>query len=140
MRLLTFLAGVGAGFLLGRSRASRVAPMQNQAMPAPRGERDWPTHAPLRTDAALRDRIRAQLDRTIREPEAILVDVQDGRVILRGQVQARDSVLLMAEVENAAGVKSIDNQLQLLGSLDEIAPPQGQPAVREAERETSQLS
>ncbi|HYF44083.1 MAG TPA: hypothetical protein VEA35_16780, partial [Ramlibacter sp.] len=82
MRLMTFLAGVGVGVLLSRSR-SAAAPAQRTGNPAELtdfrpgagatgsggtttgGERDFPTHAPPRTDAELRDRIRAQLDRTI---------------------------------------------------------------------------
>ncbi|HYF40812.1 MAG TPA: hypothetical protein VEA35_00060, partial [Ramlibacter sp.] len=84
MRLITFIVGVGAGYLLGRSSGSQGVPeRRGQAASAgltdfrpgagatgsggttTGGERDFPTHAPPRTDAELRDRIRAQLDRTI---------------------------------------------------------------------------
>jgi osmotically-inducible protein OsmY len=147
MKLLSFLAGVATGVLLTRSMASggsTLAPARGRSLRADPStdDRDDATLAPPRTDAELRDRIRARIARTIANPETIQVDVADGCVTLRGQVQARDSILLMAEVEIAAGVKSVKNELDIPGSLDDVAPPmtRDKPAVRAAERATSHMS
>jgi hypothetical protein len=96
MKLLSFLAGVATGVLLTRSMASggsTLAPARGRSLRADPStdDRDDATLAPPRTDAELRDRIRARIARTIANPEAIQVDVADGCVTLRGQVQARDS-------------------------------------------------
>lgn len=142
MKLMSFLAGVGAGILLNRGLGSRPSPRAGTAGPVA-GTTDAEGRrgvAPPGNDQELRERIRARLARTIPNADAVQVEVKEGHVTLRGEVQARSSVLLMAEIEITSGVKSIDNQLKLLGSLEEIAPPHGAPAVREAERETSQLS
>jgi hypothetical protein len=146
MKLMSFLAGVATGVLLTKSMAPGVATAPSRARGGradePAGEREESTLAPPPTDEQLRDRIRARIGRTIANPEAIEVDVTDGCVTLRGQVQASDSVLLMTEVEIAAGVKSVKNELDIQGSLDEIAPPmtRDRPAVRAAEQATSHMS
>jgi len=160
MKIMSFVAGVATGVLLNQYMTRSSGPARGPAMrPAAQGdnlrraaagsarglsgpERDYPTHAPPQNDEQLRDRIRAQVARTIANPQAIEVEVSGGCVTLRGQVQARDSLLLMAEVENTAGVTSVQNQLDIQGSLDEIAPPmtRDKPAVREGERATSRMS
>jgi osmotically-inducible protein OsmY len=146
MKLMSFLAGVATGVLLAKSLAPSVATAPSRARGMPpddrTGEREESTLAPPRTDEQLRERIRARIGRTIANPQAIQVEVTDGCVTLRGQVQARDSVLLMTEVEIAAGVKSVTNELDIQGSLDEIAPPmtRDKPAVRAAEQATSHMS
>lgn len=133
MRLLTFLAGAAAAVLVTQYAArGRNSQAFGAAAEADRGEagtgstggeRDYPTHSPPETDDQLRDRICTRLARTVHNPEAIEVDVRGGRVILRGQVDPRDAVLLMAEVENTTGVQSVQNELQVRGS-------QAQPATQ----------
>jgi len=158
MRLLTFLAGVAVGTLLAKRPGSADAmqrrprratteqdPATLAAGSAERGmggDRDQPTHSLARTDEQLRERILSQVQRTIRNPEAIQVDVRNGCVSLRGQVQAQDTILLMAEVENTAGVTSVRNELDVQGSLEDITRPitRDRPAVRAAERATSHMS
>ena len=118
MKLFSFLAGAAAGYLLKQWMDERYEAGRNTTATLPGGaERDYPTHSPPRSDAELRERICSKFERTIGHPEAIRVEVRDGCVTLRGQVHARDSMLLMAEVENIPGVKSVQNELQIQGSL-----------------------
>ena len=150
MKMMSFLAGMATGILLAQSMAGR-----REARPAgqePRRsagadtfrssgpERDYPTHSPPRGDDELRDRICSRLQRTIANPDAIRVEVRDGCVTLRGQVQARDTILLMAELENTTGVASVRNELEILGSLEEVTSPpkRGRSSARAGERAGSQ--
>ncbi|MDB5914329.1 MAG: hypothetical protein JWP22_3004 [Ramlibacter sp.] len=163
MKLISFLAGVATGVLLTQSMArargglATAGPSRSSASPgsskverrsgaafdlATGGERDYPTHAPPKTAEELRERIRGRVDRTIANPDAIQIEVTGSRVTLRGQVRARDVVLLMAEVESTAGVESVQNELEIQGSLKEVAPAMtvDSPAVREGERKSSHMS
>jgi osmotically-inducible protein OsmY len=158
MRLFTFLAGIAVGTLLSKRSTSSGSmqrqPQRGAMQQEPRtlaagsaerglgGDNDQPTHLLARTDEQVRDRIRSQVQRTIRNPEAIQVEVQDGCVTLRGLIQAQDIFLIMAEVENTAGVTSVRNELDVQGSLEDVTAPmtRDRPAVRAAERETSRMS
>jgi osmotically-inducible protein OsmY len=150
VKLFSFLAGVATGILLSRSASSGRPPAgqvsngaQNSAhdgLASARGEREWEAHVPPRTDAEIRERIRSQMARTLSQPEAIQVEVSGGCVTLRGQVQARDSILLLAEVQSTAGVTDVRNELELQGSLEDVLPAHGQPARRAAEQATSHMS
>jgi hypothetical protein len=155
---MSFLAGVATGVLLAQ-RMGRAGPMA-AAQPLRRSagldrfasggaagfgsgpERDYPTHARPRTDDELRERICAQLARTVHDADAIQVQVSDGSVTLRGRVQARDVILVMAEVENTAGLGNVRNEMRVEGSLDDVAPPMtgDTPAVRAGEPASSSLS
>lgn len=145
MKLISFLAGVATGMLLARSMAPPAAPAATAAVAAPpasTGDRVDPTLAPPRSDDELRQRICSRFARTIGNPDAIQVEVSGGAVTLRGQVQARDSILLMTEVETTLGVTSVQNLLDIQGSLAEVAPAfmHETPAVRAAEQATSRTS
>lgn len=154
MKSMTFLAGVATGMLAhhylnrrafaGTSRRTTPAAHAGGLRPAVAtgSEPDWPTHAPPRNDDELRERICAQLARTIAGADAIQVEVVDGCVTLRGQVQARDAVLLMAEVENMSGVRSVRNEADIQGSPGDVAPAMTRdaPAVRAGERASSHMS
>jgi osmotically-inducible protein OsmY len=133
MKMMSFLAGMATGVLLAQSMVGRrdarpagQAPRRSAGADNFRSsgpERDYPTHSPPRGDDELRERICSRLQRTIENPEAIRVDVQGGCVTLRGQVQARDTILLMAELENTTGVSSVRNELEIQGSLEEVTTP-----------------
>ena len=142
MKMLSFVAGIATGFLLNeylaQGHAARGQGAATDAAGDMGGDADRPVNWLRRTDPQVRERIVSQLGRTIRNPEAVQVDVNGGCVTLRGSVQARDAVLLMTEVENTAGVNSVRNELNVEGSMDEVAPPMmGEaPAVRADERAT----
>lgn len=152
MNMMSFVAGLAAGVLLAQSMASRRAAAP-AGQPARRTavadtfrttgpERDYPTHSPPHSDDELRDRICSRLQRTITNPEAIRVDVHDGSVTLRGRVQARDTILLMAELENTTGVNSVRNELEIEGSLEEVTTPAARrkPAGRRGSRADARSS
>jgi osmotically-inducible protein OsmY len=124
MTMLRFLAGVATGYLL-HDYLARAHPRQTD------GDADRPMNWMHRTDQQVRERITSQLGRTISNPDAVQVEVSRGCVTLRGSVHGRDAVLLMTEVENTAGVRSVRNELQIAGDL---------PAVRTGERATSQVA
>jgi len=159
MRLFTFLAGVAVGTMVakrsGNAGATQRQPMRPMSQQDPQtlaggsveqgvGGRDseQPLQSLARTDEQVRERITSQMQRTVRNPEAIQVEVKDGCVTLRGRIQAQDTMLLMAEIEGTAGVTSVRNQLDVQGSLDDIAPPmtRDRPAVRAAEAASSHMS
>jgi hypothetical protein len=151
MRLITFLAGMATGAWLANTRSRTGAldfePRTLNTSAAGRGalfgdERDEPGAALPGGDDYARERIRSLIGRTITNPQAIQVEVSGGCVTLRGQVQARDTILLMAEVQNTAGVTTVRNELDVQGSLEDVAPspPSDKPAQRQAERATSHMS
>jgi len=159
MRLVTFLAGVAVGTMIAK-RSGSAGAMQREAQrgvaeqdprtlaggSVERGvgghDSEQPLQSLARTDDQVHERITSQMQRTVRNPEAIQVEVKDGCVTLRGQVQAQDIMLLMAEIESTAGVTSVRNQLDVQGSLDGIAPSmtRDRPAVRAAEAASSHMS
>jgi osmotically-inducible protein OsmY len=142
MKLISFLAGVATGVLLTRSMAAPAVTAAVAGRPAPTGDREDATLTRPRSDEELRERICSRFGRTIGNPDAIQVEVSGGAVTLRGQVQARDSILLMTEVENTLGVTAVQNLLDIQGSLEGVAPAfmHDAPAVRAAEQATSRMS
>jgi hypothetical protein len=152
---MSFLAGVAAGALLNQALVARrqgppadTRGMQRGTRPGIPGglttdsEESYPIRSLPRTDEQVRQRIVSQLGRTISNPEAVQVEVNGGRVVLRGRVQARDSILLMAEVENTAGVTSVQNLVQFEGSMADVAPgmTHDRPSVRAGELASSRMS
>lgn len=155
MKIFSFLAGAAAGALAQRWMAARaIQPVRPAApaygagrlrpapLPAPDDLADEPTHAPPQGDEQLRERIRSHLAGTIPAADAIEVTVSDGYVTLRGELPARDSALLMTQVQDIPGVERVDNKLSLLGSPDEVAPAMTRdaPGVRAGERARSHMS
>lgn len=69
--------------------------------------------SPPPTDAQLSGQVRARLGRAVSYPRAIETEVQQGRVILRGDVLADEFNLLMAEIWSLPGVAAVDSQLAL---------------------------
>jgi hypothetical protein len=149
MKMMSFLAGVATGVLLNQylGRGATTSRQQGARLTGDSerntaSDENYPMRLMPRTDEQIRERIQSQVGRTIGNPEAVQVEVSGGNVTLRGKVQARDSILLMTEVESTTGVTSVQNLLDIEGSLDEVAPPmtRDKPAVRAAERATSHMS
>lgn len=65
-----------------------------------------------RNDEALRHRVRSRLVRVCSHPRAIVVDVHDGNVILRGPILADEHHRVLSVASNVRGVRSIDNELE----------------------------
>jgi osmotically-inducible protein OsmY len=158
MKLIIFLAGIAVGTMVKRASSARA--MHRHPLPATTGQdpqalaggsvergvggfdSEEPIQSLVRTDDQVRERITSRMQRTVQNPGAIQVEVKDGCVTLRGQIQAKDTILLMAEIEGTAGVTSVRNELDVQGSLEEIAPPmtREKPAVRAAEAASSHMS
>jgi hyperosmotically inducible periplasmic protein len=62
-------------------------------------------------DEQLHDRIRARLGHVIDRPAAVEVQVQDGNVVLRGNVLATELDEVVETVSSMHGVESVDNRL-----------------------------
>ena len=142
-------AGIGAGFmyLLDPDRGKRRrAEIRNKAkhlnrvaiQAAGKTERDLRNH--LRgvvaemgslvrsvevADVVLEARIRSKLGRIVSHPHAIEVKVIDGRVILTGPILAAEVVPLLKVISGTAGVKSIENLLDLHENAADIPALQG---------------
>lgn len=69
--------------------------------------------SPPPSDQQLQGQIRSHLGRVVSYPRAVETDVQQGRVILRGDVLADEFNLLMAELWSLPGVTAVDSQLAL---------------------------
>lgn len=63
------------------------------------------------SDRQLHDRIRARLGHVMHHSRAVEVDVEQGRVRLRGHVLRHEMDRVIAEVGRMAGVRSVANQL-----------------------------
>jgi hypothetical protein len=63
-------------------------------------------------DVVLIERVRAQLGRLVAHPHAIDVDVDNGVVILRGQILEAEVPRFLAAVERVRGVREVVNALE----------------------------
>ncbi len=76
-------------------------------------------------DDVLQARIRSKLGRIVSHPHAIEVKVADGRVILTGPILADEVVPLVETISGTAGLKSIENLLELHENAADIPALQG---------------
>ncbi|MEJ8837208.1 BON domain-containing protein [Ramlibacter sp. AN1133] len=93
------------------------------------------TQADPQSDAELRDRIQARLDRLVSHPGAIDVSVAEGVVRLGGRVLAKERAGLLEQVQQMAGVQKLVNAMASVDDPQDLgrraAPRQavaGEPA------------
>lgn len=79
------------------------------------------TQADPQSDAELRDRIQARLDRMVSHPRAIAVNVDNGVVRLSGRVLAKERDGLLQQVREMAGVQKLVNAMTAHENPQEIA-------------------
>jgi uncharacterized membrane protein len=79
-------------------------------------------------DAKLVARVRTALGRASSHPHAIRVDADQGRVLLRGLVLARELPRVVSRVSRVRGVKELINRLESHGNPENIPSLQGQNA------------
>lgn len=79
------------------------------------------------SDQQLYGNVRSRLGRTVSYPHAVDTDVQEGRVLLKGDILERELNTLMAEIWSIRGVKSIDCQLSLHAEPGNAPGLQGRP-------------
>jgi uncharacterized membrane protein len=142
-------AGIGAGFmyLFDPDRGKRRrAEMRNKAKhinrlaidAAGKTQRDLRNHfvgvmseinsrvrSETVTDSVLKARLRSKLGRIVSHPHAIDVKVVDGRAILTGPILAEEVVPLFEVIGGIAGLKSIENLLELHDKAGDIPSLQG---------------
>jgi hypothetical protein len=66
------------------------------------------------TDAVVEERVRARLGHFVRHSGLLDVNVQDGRVTLRGQLVATDVDELLRQLRRVHGVRSLEHELELM--------------------------
>lgn len=76
-------------------------------------------------DSVLEARIRSKLGRVVSHPHAIEVRVVDGRAILTGPILAAEAVPLFEVISSIAGLKTIENLLELHESAGDLPALQG---------------
>lgn len=118
---------------LGARRRALLAELVGGGLPgerrAPRARarslhRAAQRHADPRSDAELRDRIQAALDRMVSHPRALHVAVEHGVVRLSGSLLAQEREGVLAQVQRLPGV------LKLVDATQELArAPQPVPAA-----------
>jgi hypothetical protein len=64
------------------------------------------------SDAVLAERVRAEAGRVVSHPRSIDVDVEDGRVTLRGIALTGDARRLLRRVRRVPGVRHVDSRLE----------------------------
>ncbi|MGH9872921.1 MAG: SRPBCC family protein [Pyrinomonadaceae bacterium] len=77
------------------------------------------------TDGVLKARVRSKLGRLVSHPHAIEVKAVDGRVILTGPILADEVVPLFEVISDIAGLKSIENLLELHENAGDVPALQG---------------
>src|SRR5438552_3494372 len=76
-------------------------------------------------DEILVERARAKLGRWVSHPGAIEVTAQDGRIVLTGDILAREQQELCDAVRSVRGVTQVDNQLTAHPSAEGVSALQG---------------
>jgi hypothetical protein len=79
-------------------------------------------------DAVLVQRLRARMGHFVRNSGALDVDVDSGRVMLRGPIVARNVAPLLRDLERVPGVRRLDHELEIfpdLESADGLMPEHG---------------
>lgn len=84
------------------------------------------------TDSVLKERVRSKLGRIVSHPHAIDVKVVDGRAILTGPILAEEVVPLCEVVSGIAGLKTIENFLELHENAGDI------PALQDGKRRSGE--
>lgn len=77
------------------------------------------------SDSQLHDRIRARLGHVVSHPKAVKVQVEQGAVILTGQVLGDELDGLLAEIGRMPGVNSVRHQLDVHESPQDMPVLQG---------------
>lgn len=80
-------------------------------------------HAEPESDRQLHDRIRARLGHVMHSPRAIEVQVEQGRVCLRGHILRPELDRVLQEVSRMPGVASVESQLVTHETAAGIPPP-----------------
>jgi len=96
------------------------SPGRASRRPSPRAYHVAPWADP-QSDAELRDRIRARLDRLVSHPGALDVRVENGVVRLSGDVLVRERDGLLLQVQQMAGVQKLVNAMTAHESAAGIA-------------------
>jgi uncharacterized membrane protein len=86
------------------------------------------------SDDILTQRVRARLGRACSHPNSIEVHVAGGAVVLSGPVLESDADLLLREVRNVRGVKSVEDRLQHHQTAGDIPGLQGGSGRRLGQR------
>lgn len=76
-------------------------------------------------DDILIERVRAKLGRYTSHPGAIEVTARDGRVVITGDILAREQEALFDAVRSVTGVKHVDNQLRAYENAEGVSSLQG---------------
>lgn len=89
------------------------------------GHRNRETRSPPQSDQQLHERIRARLGRLVSYPKAIEVQVEQGRVCLKGHVLTAEQAPLISEVSDMAGVTVLRSELVCHDRANNIAELEG---------------
>lgn len=76
-------------------------------------------------DRILAERLRSKLGRWVSHPDAIQVDVNEGNVILRGDLLGTNSADLLLKVSQLKGVRSVESELEVHASAEGVEALQG---------------
>jgi len=103
-------------------RASRDLARRSKGLALQAGSRLRPDHA---DDQVLHDRVRSKLGHCVSHSSAIEVSVEDGRVVLTGDVLASEVSHLLKAVRGVRGVREVENRLQEHETAGDVSTLQG---------------
>ncbi|MFB3813109.1 MAG: SRPBCC family protein [Terriglobales bacterium] len=86
------------------------------------------------SDDVLVQRVRARLGRACSHPNAIEVEAQDGRVVLRGPILAAEADLLLHETHKIRGIHEVEDRLERHKTPGDIPGLQGGAGRRLGQR------
>lgn len=78
-------------------------------------------------DQQLHGHVRARLGRAVSYPHAVETRVEQGRVVLKGDILERELDSLLTEIHAIRGVKAVDSQLSLHAEPGSVPRFQGRP-------------
>lgn len=110
--------GHDAAYFTGR-KAKRAADRVKGYLATHRPRR----HAEPESDQQLHDRIRARLGHVMHSPRSVEVQVEHGRVCLRGHILRPELDRVLHEVGRMAGVASVESHLVTHETAAGIPPP-----------------
>lgn len=79
------------------------------------------------SDRLIEERVRAELGRSTSFPRSIQVSASDGHVMLSGPILRDEVDYLVGKISHVRGVKSVDNQLEVHDSPENVPGLQGNP-------------
>ena len=116
-------SGFSGGVSKAASSASESLKEAGSQVKAAAAEVKQRVESAATSDATLLARVRVEIARNVRSPGSIEVEVKDGTVLLTGQIRAGEVQTLVEKITAVAGVRSVDNRLEIHDAIEGTPSP-----------------